>query len=290
MQIETALFQHQINWETARGKLTQRSGIIFRARETPDLPWNYGEASPLETHSKETLSDCLAWLSNPTRAKNSAPAAVRFALDSLAVWSKVDRTLLNKTKTNAVLDFSANESDVKSALSRGLLTIKLKIAPENLSCSLALMNYAKAFCPEVKFRLDANGSFKNTDIPALLAALNGLAIDYIEDPIASFDEELIKNFRTAGISLGKDASVGVDPDVLVLKPTVIGDFLTLREKIATQRSRGGRAVITSCLESDIGSVMVAWLAVTLNPEEIHGVSIPGESIDWTSGLDWRKVQ
>jgi O-succinylbenzoate synthase len=72
---------------------------------------------------------------------------------------------------------------IDEALSENYKRIKLKIQPGH---DISLLDAVRARYPDIKLTVDANAAYTLTDLP-VLRALDGYALDYIEQPLAYDD-------------------------------------------------------------------------------------------------------
>ena len=169
-------------------------------------------------------------------------------------------------------DFMLEQMEEK--LAAGFKCIKLKIGgiEFNKECSL-LAKLRNDFSPEkITIRLDANGAFTKENAMEKLEKLAEFEVHSIEQPIRqgqleamnelckntpipiALDEELI------GINKVEDKNKLLDkinPQYIILKPSLIGGFRATEEWIALAEQRAIGWWITSALESNIGLNAIA---------------------------------
>jgi len=267
-------------------KLDSRSGLILKWEN--DGSTFYAEASPLESHSKETLEDVLSVL-NSVDAKNllnlfedeGTPASLCFALEALSLECR-EPIFLNSVATNALLTMALLPELLASASAlagAGYGTIKLKISPDTISP----LNELLLADVGIKWRLDANQSFNQDQLSGLFDSISGEAwknVEYLEEPLSDWSDPILKN---APVELAVDESVreknsaislveklGSAP-IFILKPTVWGGF----GKVEEFASMVGweRIVVTSNLESEIGRrSILRWLASGIPMQRAAGLS------------------
>jgi L-alanine-DL-glutamate epimerase-like enolase superfamily enzyme len=135
-------------------------------------------------------------------------------------------------------------------------------------------------------RVDANGAFTFEQAKKVLEELEALNIHSIEQPIkaGSWAEmaELCKLFKV-GIALdeeliGVQASKAkeelldaINPQYLILKPTLLGGFAHCQEWINFAQKRGIGYWFTSALESNIGLNSICQIASQLHVEGYQGL-------------------
>ncbi len=163
---------------------------------------------------------------------------------------------------------------VENKLENGFSCLKLKIGAIHFEQEISLLEtIRKRFSPEsLEIRVDANGAFDFKDALSKLERLSALSLHSIEQPIAAgnagqmaeickksplpvaLDEELI------GI-LDSDKKLEmlklINPRFIILKPSLIGGFLSTKEWIDLAGSLHLDWWITSALESNIGLNAIA---------------------------------
>ena len=166
---------------------------------------------------------------------------------------------------------------MKGKLAEGFHCIKLKIGAIDFEREVELLRRLRAKYPigELQIRVDANGGFAPEEALKKLEILAKYGVHSIEQPIRqgqwsklsslcrqspvpiALDEELI------GVNAIDDKTTLLDtvnPQYIVLKPSLHGGFSGTREWIEIARERGIGSWITSALEGNIGLNAVAQLA------------------------------
>ena len=169
-------------------------------------------------------------------------------------------------------------SQIKEKLSDGFDCIKMKIGAIDFQQELDLLSYIRdRFSKDqITLRVDANGAFSSYDALKKLQQLAQYDLHSIEQPIAAgnweamkelcevtplpiaLDEELIGVRNKAGL-LDR-----IQPQHIILKPTLLGGILETKEWIALAEERNIGWWMTSALESNIGLNAIAQLADSLN--------------------------
>ncbi|MCX5741059.1 MAG: hypothetical protein NT062_01015, partial [Proteobacteria bacterium] len=273
-----------MRWPVAPGgsarDRTTRAAIVVELRTDDPRRGGLGEAAPLPGVSRDSLDDCARALDAfaatlPIEVANldealaaaapiAAPAA-RFAIET-ALLALLDHRIAGDLPIAFVVD---TVDEARAAIAAGAACLKLKIAPDRLAHVFAIA----AACPGVPLRLDANRTFARADVPALVARLAGLPIEFLEEPCV--DPPSI-----GGIALALDETLVDDPaapaDVHVLKPTVLGG---LGACFAHARARGvASVVVTHALEGPIGSTAVARVARMIASPRAAGIA-PHPALD-----------
>jgi len=134
-------------------------------------------------------------------------------------------------------------------------------------------------------RLDANRAWSRAEAEGFLAAIAGLPVESLEEPLQEAEIAGLASLQsTTGVALAIDESLDLigldsllaDPPVrrLVLKPALLGGLRRTLAVAASARAVGYEIVVTTYLESAIGVAAVAHLAAVLDPEAriAHGLA------------------
>lgn len=176
-------------------------------------------------------------------------------------------------------------SQIKEKLDSGFSCIKMKIGAIDFEQELELLSYIRSqfSAEEIILRVDANGAFGPSEALEKLKRLSGLGIHSIEQPIKAgqweemaslcektplpiaLDEELIG-------SQDKDGLLDmIQPQHIILKPTLVGGFNESRIWIEKAESRSIGWWMTSALESNIGLNAIAQLTSQFEPTIPQGL-------------------
>lgn len=166
------------------------------------------------------------------------------------------------------------KKQVAVKLKDGYTSIKLKIGAIDFENEIDLVKYIrKQFSvDELEIRLDANGAFTWTEAKEKIDRLSAYNINYIEQPIRAGQwQEMAALTANTPIKIALDEElIGINemvrkekllntisPQILILKPALVGGFASCDEWMQMIESRGGRWVVTSALESNIGLNAIA---------------------------------
>ena len=170
---------------------------------------------------------------------------------------------------------------IDQKLKAGFKCIKLKIGAIDFDEELEMLDYIRSYhnAEELELRVDANGAFSAEDAMSKLEKLSRFNLHSIEQPIRqgqwdkmrnlclqtplpiALDEELI------GISLASEKRNLLDkiqPQYIILKPSLIGGLQEADEWIALAEERKIGWWITSALESNVGLNVIAQYTATKN--------------------------
>lgn len=165
-------------------------------------------------------------------------------------------------------------AQIDQKLTEGWPSIKLKIGALDFDKELALIHYlrSKKGVGELEIRLDANGAYNYSEALEKLKLLEPYDISYIEQPLPKGNwEEMAELIRRSSIKIALDEDlIGVvdaaqrqalidtiRPDLLILKPALVGGFQGSDDWKKRIEGIGGDWVVTSALESNIGLNAIA---------------------------------
>ncbi len=171
-------------------------------------------------------------------------------------------------------DKNEMKAQIDDKLKDGFTSIKLKIGAIDFEAELDLIRYIRAQfnADEVEIRLDANGAFSFAEASDKINRLSEYGINYIEQPIKAGQwQEMAALVEKTPIKIALDEElIGVldnekqqelidtiRPQLLVLKPALIGGFQKSDAWKRKIEQTGGSWVITSALESNIGLNAIA---------------------------------
>lgn len=301
-------------WTNARGRMRRREGwILGVSNQTGVRGW--GEIAPLPAAGSEHAAQAEAAL---------APAldALR-GLDAMAALSAVaalprELPALRCGIEQAIVDLCARSSNVplgrwlggvpteqvavnaacggldsraaercRAAVQQGYLVLKLKVGLAPWECEAKqLERLADELTGGVRLRLDANGAWTARQAEGFIAALAGLPIECLEEPLSRPEPTALRQLQDqASFALALDESLASrdleqllsTPPVqrLVLKPATLGGPLATLDLARRARSAGLELVVTSTLESAIGVHHCAHLAAAIGGDLAHGLATSG---------------
>lgn len=173
-------------------------------------------------------------------------------------------------------------SQIKAKLAAGFRCIKLKVGALDFATELDLLHFIRTRFDEktIEIRLDANGAFDADYAAEKLEKLAAFHIHSIEQPIKpgqwdkmrlliekkiipiALDEELIGIYDEKKM---QELLINVNPEYIILKPSLIGGFLQAEKWIKTAQQLNKMWWATSALESNYGlSAIAEWVATKEN--------------------------
>ena len=181
--------------------------------------------------------------------------------------------------------FDEMQQRIEQKLQQGFRCIKLKIGAIDFDAEIELLKQIRQrFGPrEVELRVDANGAFPFEEALYKLELLSQYALHSIEQPIKSGQWSYMAELcRDAPLRIALDEElIGInDPDqkrqmlniirpaYIILKPSLHGGMMGVREWVEIARDMGIGSWITSALESNIGLNAIAQLCCDIYGDHI----------------------
>lgn len=188
-------------------------------------------------------------------------------------------------------DVNYMEEQIQEKLEKGFHCIKLKIGVDWRSEHEVLQKLRQKFSKEtLELRVDANGGFGTEEAKIVLKQLSDLGIHSIEQPIKAgnwndmallcsetptpiaLDEELI---GIIDIDEKKKLLTTINPQYIILKPSLIGGFSGSDEWISLADEQKIGWWITSALESNVGLNAIAQYTFTKHSKLPQGLGTGG---------------
>ena len=172
------------------------------------------------------------------------------------------------------------KAQIKDRISQGFNCIKMKIGAIDFQSEVELLaSIRKEFSiKDIELRVDANGAFQSYEALEKLKILSSYDLHSIEQPIKqgqlqemallceqsplpiALDEELIGVF---GVTKKKELLQIINPQYIILKPSLVGGFKGSLEWIDLVNDFGIEWWVTSALESNVGLNAIAQWTSTL---------------------------
>jgi o-succinylbenzoate synthase len=171
------------------------------------------------------------------------------------------------------------KDQIDEKLSSGYSCIKLKIGAIDFDKECGLLEAIRKdyTADQITLRVDANGAFQTNEALAKLKRLAEYELHSIEQPIMphqpeamqmickhskvpiALDEELI---GVHGVEEKRELLRFIQPQYIVLKPTLLGGFANTKEWIELAENQGIDWWVTSALESNIGLNAITQFAAS----------------------------
>lgn len=173
----------------------------------------------------------------------------------------------------AATDPAEAAAEAAALVARGFRCLKLKLSPRDLAGDRRRLAAVRAAVgPAVALRADANAAWTVAEAIAALRALADLALEYVEQPVASL-ADLAAVRRAVAVPIAADESVvdaaSVDAlvaaeaaDVIVIKPALLGPRASL-EAARRAHAAGLAVTVTSALDSSVGIAFAAHVAAAV---------------------------
>lgn len=303
-------------WVTARGHWQSRCGLLLRL-EDRDGVTGYGDCAPWPEFGTETaavahrqlerfitscadrqaaelLSVADHWRETPA-AHNAVETAV---LDLTAKRSGIPVSRLLDPGATATVAVSARlgamdedlEARAEAAMGQGFKVLKIKITVAPGEAIERLVTLAGRLRPGVALRLDANGMWDGETAVRVLTALSGLPVESVEEPLNTCNAEILTRLQgLVGFPLALDESLSGRNAAdllercpvrrLVLKPIAHGGPRRCLDLARRAYGEGKEAVITTAIESVVGTRGGLHLAAAVPGEGVHGLV----SASWLAG-------
>jgi o-succinylbenzoate synthase len=164
-----------------------------------------------------------------------------------------------------------------SARERGFRCAKLKVGmgPSRAAEQERVAVARRALGPDMHLRLDANGAWSSSMAIEMLRVLQDYDLELVEQPVAPGNLPAMHHVRQAvDVPIAADEDVtSVDAarrvlaedaaSVLVIKPMVVGGLTRARRIADLAREHGAGAIVTTTIDSGIGTAAALQLAATL---------------------------
>ncbi len=242
----------------------------------------------LPSRRLEEMTDVM----EPTgHAHPVAVAAVRCGLDtascdllaqaagtSVALWLQKESSETVPVNTTIALPDVASAADAAAtARASGFPCVKLKVgmAKGAEAERERVAAVRRAIGGRLKLRLDANGAWGVEQAIHTIRVLEPYGIEFVEQPVACGDVEALRRVRAAvrtPIAADEDVDSVAAAErvlgagaaqVLVIKPMVVGGLRPARQIIERAQCQGVSCLVTTTLDTGIGTAAALHLAATL---------------------------
>jgi o-succinylbenzoate synthase len=294
---------------TAEGAVTHRQGFIVELQAEDGL-LGLGEASylPHEVGGHEALAASLRDLAGRAAGADMAdfggsvsikrepgwPAFAFAMTDFIArargesVAALFPRPARAAVSVNALVGGGPIEqatAGARAALAAGFSTVKLKVGVEaTADAEIARVSAVRdALGPQARLRLDANGAWDEDQALQLLKAFAEYNIEYIEQPVRPGRLDVLKRLRGAGlvpIAADEDVFNAASAervletgaaDLLILKPLQFAGLGPARAIAERAAALGVGAIVTTSIDSGVGTAIALQLAAALGTDVAHGL-------------------
>lgn len=283
--------------------------VLLLTAEDEQNKLHYGEISPLNGFSFETIYDCMEELDklidreviigNEENILNEINnieiyPSVKFGIEQILLSLKVKYEpgpLENKILTFPVIingligmnDLSETIKNAEDYLNNNFTTIKIKIGRDNFAQDLEIVEKIKnRFGEKLNLRLDVNGKWAFDEAIYNIKKLQKNNIQFIEQPVSNYND-MLKLADEFGpiivpdeiITSYEDAVATINSNkfkYIVLKPSIrIGVFDSIKI-IELANSRKIKTIITSAYETIVGRNTLLFLASITDHNLAHGLN------------------
>ncbi|MBU0594058.1 MAG: o-succinylbenzoate synthase [Gammaproteobacteria bacterium] len=294
-------------WISAQGSFAARCGWLLRLETDAGLA-GWGDCAPLPEHDAaeelEALARVMAGMDmdsawdglRPARQHPAVRCAVDVALGDLAAqqagqplahWLAPDAA--QQVRCNAALGaLDAGVSQrAQAAIAEGFEVLKLKVGMAPVGHELALLRQLADDLPiGILLRLDANRAWNIADAQRFITGMAGLPLEMLEEPLAQPDlTDLATLQAQTEIPLALDESLPelglervlatIPVQRMVLKPMITGGLQAALKTAQGAHEAGMTCVVTTSVDSAVGTLAALHLAAALNNGLHHGLATSG---------------
>jgi o-succinylbenzoate synthase len=300
------------SFTTSKGKISERNGFLIKL-DSANGKSGYGDCCPLPDFGSESYEQAEAKIKDlelkikidlndieksilktleplndcPTLRHGFEQALLNLiSRDQDISLNEILNTSSKKTlNVNAAIGFLSPEesvSAVKSLISKGFKTIKIKVGREDFTeDSACIKALREIISKEINLRIDANGKWNLPEAISALSQLEKFGIEYAEQPVNKIDDYLALSQKTK-IPLAADESIRSLKDaydfisrkavsVILLKPMMLGGIIPTLKIIQYAQENKIKVVVTTSLDSCIGRSFAVLAASFVEQETAHGL-------------------
>jgi o-succinylbenzoate synthase len=234
----------------------------------------------------ETLVSSIIPSSNPSSRFALETAfcdlASRAAGLPLARW--LNKDAIGSVEVNYLAETNPDWQKIaRDVESRGYGTLKIKLSGDASADVERLRQARRRLGTDIKIRVDANRAWDFKTARQVIDLLGQFDIEYIEEPLRNFGIENYQRLRgQTGAAIALDESLANVPDpgevaaagccdVLVLKPALLGGLFKTLQLVSLAAEAGTDIVVTTTLETEVGTAAALHLAAALAPRRACGL-------------------
>ena len=287
VKIERRFLRYKKAIYTSNGKITDREVILLRVKNKEGI-CGYGESSPLEGFTKETIEDVekilFEWskthsddlLSDAPVAKSAVDCAIA-DLKAKELGLPLHKFLNPESPTSfpvshLLIGDTPKEisSNAQRAAGLGFQTLKIKVGNKNPDLDLEkLKAIRETVGQEIAIRIDANGGWEPNKAIEILSKLDNVNPEFIEEPTKGIEnlafvrqhvnqkiaiDESLLEIEDFGLIMSEQIA-----DVVVIKPSAIGGISLALHLIEQIKNSDLEIVVTSLLDGAFGVAAAAHL-------------------------------
>jgi o-succinylbenzoate synthase len=247
--------------------LTARRCHLVRIDDDGGTGW--GEATPVPGWPRPPVGSAVAMARRDHDARRAGVPLAATLADRPAAAVPVN-ALVGDDEPDVVA------AQVERAVNDGYPAVKLKVAGGPPERDVARIRAADgALAGRAMLRLDANTRWDLDTAMAVLTRLEGIDLEYVEEPVAgAADLRCVRSSTPFPVALDEHATApdaarrAIDErlaDVIVLKPTLLGDLGVAVALARRAHAAGIVPVVTTVIESAVGVVAALHVAAALPP-------------------------
>ncbi|HOD49024.1 MAG TPA: o-succinylbenzoate synthase [Candidatus Hydrogenedentes bacterium] len=294
------------------GICTSRAGLLLRF-ENDSGAFAFGDAAPLPGFSRENIDETIRQALMLARALEGAelPPRLELVTDHFERWLLPFELVasLKFAVQSALLQLLAGEHDIPAfalaphphrstipvngllwgtqetvlerageLLRAGYSTLKLKVGRETPQEDAQTVRALAALCGgRCALRLDANRAWDLPGAMAFAQAIEGCAIEYVEEPLQD-PAALVEFAGRTGLPVALDETIVEHGEwdlekwrgaaAAVLKPTLLGGFEIAMYLARKATNLGMTPVVSSSFESSVGLIALGNLAAFVNAGDV----------------------
>lgn len=281
---------------TAEGVIDRREGFLVRYDNRGVT--GVGEATPLPGWT-ESLSECRDALERALDAAErghtagllelgGTPAARHgFSTALLDADARADDRPLyrwlsdgrhcNRVPVNATLgdaDAAETAAAAQRAVDAGFACLKVKVGARPVGADLDRVRRVRtAVGDDVALRLDANGAWERDEARDAFDALDGMDVEYVEQPLAAADLDGLADLRGGPVGVAVDETLATRSmadvldvgaaDAVVLKPMALGGPRTAHTLALRARKAGVEPVVTTTVDAAVARAAAVHVAAAV---------------------------
>jgi o-succinylbenzoate synthase len=261
---------------TASAVITRRELALLRL-ESSDGSVGHGEAAPFEPYDGVPLERALEALSGgaglrPPQAR-AAEEIARLDLAARAEGRPLAEPQRDSLPVNMTLPAGPPDeaaARAREGLRRGFACFKLKVGLPDDAERVAAVR--EAVGPWPALRVDANGAWSVDEAVAVIRAMEGQDLEFVEQPCRTLEELAQVRERVATPIAADESVASVDDvrraaelgacEVVNLKLAAAGGFGSARDALREARSRGLEPFLSSTLDGPWGIAAALQLAAS----------------------------
>ncbi len=290
--------------------IASRAGFIIKITDENNFI-GYGEVSPLQGFSAETLEECEVALNTLyyriiSKSANSEefdliselhtisnlPSllfGIEQAVISLLIQRGELRSLLKREKNisvNGIVGIKSKEEtfrEVDDLLAEDFKTIKIKLGVNSVEDDVEFIkSITNRIDDSIKIRLDVNGNWNYKEAEFAVNNLPHGKVELLEQPVNNINElVMLSDFSRIPIAIdesiktiaeAKDIIERSNIKTIILKPSILGSIIQTISLIKSAENLKKKIIISSAFESVVGRSALVLIASFVKGDHAHGLN------------------